>query len=429
MNINLIGYKYNVDFVNEVIRKNFKELTVHKIYIEDRHNLEDIKLYIKQNHAKYDAIIFTEKNIYTMLNSSIHSKKPWLYLENNEDNLKTALLKADFNIDVLSIDSYNASTVEKLYTAIEHNYAMVFISDINELSENYNEKLLDFHIKHHKLYHTSALTSVEYVYDKLVKENIPAILINLSESLVINSIYSLLEKIKYESISVNQIAVIAIEKDVSSSYDLYNDNEYAAILEKTKLTEEILKFAFHIQAAVTEYEKSYFLFTTRKILEFETNNLRDLRSIEKIIKHIDHTINIGIGFGTTAREAKANSVIGKNKGLSMEGNQLFIVRKKDSIQRIKFNDVKKEEFNEEYQSIAEKTGISINNIYKLRYIMDIYKKDTFTSVELSKEFSNSTRSMNRIIEKLIRNNYAKVIGKRIINDVGRPSRVIKILIK
>ena len=81
-----------------------------------------------------------------------------------------------------------------------------------------------------------------------------------------------------------------------------------------------------------------------------------------------------------------------------------------------------------FKSISEASGISVNNIYQIKCIMDVYKKDTFTSLELSEEFGNSLRSMNRIIEKLELAGYVEVIGKRVIGKAGRPSRVLKFLI-
>jgi predicted transcriptional regulator len=140
---------------------------------------------------------------------------------------------------------------------------------------------------------------------------------------------------------------------------------------------------------------------------------------------------VGIGFGITAREAKSNAISGKNKAIKMGGNQCFIVYDKNNMERVtpleKQTDAQSSNtYN--FKSISEASGISVNNIYQLKSIMDIYKKDTFTSLELSKEFGNSLRSMNRMIEKLELAGYIEVTGKRIVGKAGRPSRVLKLKI-
>ena len=203
------------------------------------------------------------------------------------------------------------------------------------------------------------------------------------------------------------------------------------MLQKTKITEEVYKFAQSIQAAVVENTNGYMLFTTRKILASETNDLRELAILNSVTLRTNHTISIGIGFGMTAREAKSNAILGKNKSVKMGGNQCFIVHHKNKMDRVKPLEketdlIPKNDYN--FKGIAEASGLSVNHIYQLKSIMDIYKKDTFTSLELSKEFGNSLRSMNRMIEKLELAGYIDIVGKRVIGKAGRPSRVLRLLI-
>ena len=79
-----------------------------------------------------------------------------------------------------------------------------------------------------------------------------------------------------------------------------------------------------------------------------------------------------------------------------------------------------------FQEIAFATGISLNSIIKFQTIMDINKKDTFTPLELAKSYGVSLRSMNRLLEKLLDNNYARIIGYNMRNSAGRPSRIIRL---
>ncbi len=107
------------------------------------------------------------------------------------------------------------------------------------------------------------------------------------------------------------------------------------MLQKTRITEEVYKFAQRIQAAVVETEKNYLLFTTKQIVESETHHLRELPILRAIKKKTKNTVSVGIGFGITAREAKSSALIGKNKALKMGGDQCFVVYDRKHMERIK----------------------------------------------------------------------------------------------
>ena len=79
-----------------------------------------------------------------------------------------------------------------------------------------------------------------------------------------------------------------------------------------------------------------------------------------------------------------------------------------------------------FQEIAAAAGISLNSIIKIQTIMDINKTNTFTPLELAKAYGISLRSMNRLLEKLLDNNYARIIGYNMRNSAGRPSRIIRL---
>jgi DNA-binding MarR family transcriptional regulator len=65
-------------------------------------------------------------------------------------------------------------------------------------------------------------------------------------------------------------------------------------------------------------------------------------------------------------------------------------------------------------------------VFKLHCVTGQYGKDEFTIKELAPLFGVTTRTMNRIIEKFEANGYCKIIGKRVIGNSGRPSRIIQL---
>lgn len=435
--IGIVGHEDNIKKILEVINDHFKHIEGHPINMHNMSQVNTTINYIKEHVEDFKGIIFTGKFPYEIMNHKMHSHLPWVYLENDESQLQRILLEASLkhHMDVtnITIDSYDIDSVNKIYKGFGYspNEFTLYTSNISTLSDYLIKNLTDFHKNQHILSQTIAITGISMVYQMLQTQGIPSMLLTPNKTSIMNKIHTLLEKIKTETMIINQLVVISIENDLGNDYELYSENEYGIMLQKTKITEEVYKFAQSIQAAVVENEKSYLLFTTKKILEYETKNLRKLSILNAVKQKTNHTISVGIGFGITAREAKSNAITGKNKSIKMGGNQCFVVYDKNKMDRVtplEKNTDTKPTYVYNFKGISEASGISVNNIYQLKSIMDIYKKDTFTSLELSKEFGNSLRSMNRMIEKLELAGYIEIVGKRIVGKAGRPSRVLKIKI-
>ena len=436
--IGIVGHTDNIQRIQRVIDKSFPNIDGYAIKTNEMSHIQTTVTYLKEHINDFDGIIFTGKILYDIMNHNMHSQNPWVYIENDESQLQRILLEASLkhhmDITQISIDSYSEDTVISIYEDFGLSYGQysAYVSKLDIFSETLIDDLFRFH-KNNYLVHPSliSITGISSVYGMLQVHQIPSLLLTPNENSIKNRLYDLLEKIKLENLSISQIVVISIEIDVTNEYDLISENEYSIMLQKSKITEEVYKFTQRIQAAVIETEKNYLLFTTKQIVEYETKNLGELSILSSIKNKSNNTVSVGIGFGITAREAKANAVIGKNKALKMGGNQCFVVYDRNRMERITPFDKANSNISPldlSFKDVSEKSGVSINNIYQLKCIMDIYKKSTFTSLELSEEFGNSLRSMNRIIERLEQAGYIEMVGKKIVGKAGRPSRILKLLI-
>ena len=435
----IVGHPDNIKRVDSVIKDNFSNIESFSIEMIDMSQVQTTTHFLKEHIDDFDGVVFTGKILYDIMNHNMHSQNPWVYLENDDSQLQRALLKAllKYGQDItrISIDSYPEETVRQIYDDLEldKDLYQTWVSQINIFNESLMDDLYAFHASHSKTHANAlAITGVSNVHKMLKDKNIPCMLLTPNENAIKDTLHDLLDKIKYEDLTVSQIVVISMEIDTSDEYDIISENEYSLMLQKTRITEEVYKFAQRIQAAVVETEKNYLLFTTKQIVESETHHLRELPILRSIKKKTKNTVSVGIGFGITAREAKSSALIGKNKALKMGGDQCFVVYDRKHMERIKpldrVNNDSLPQMDMTFKEISEKSGVSVNNIYQLKCIMDIYKKDQFTSHELSNEFGNSLRSMNRIIEKLENAGYIHVTGKKIVGKAGRPSRILKLRI-
>ncbi|MEA1975413.1 MAG: hypothetical protein U9N10_07680 [Bacillota bacterium] len=440
LKLGIIGHSRSITIINNIIDEYFKDITYDNIKFENINEVPIVIQSIKYQEDNFDALLFTGIIPYNIINSSMISSIPWVYIPTNETQLLTALLKAslinNYDIKKLSIDSYDRNEINKIYKNIGYNRenTNIFIAKMNIYNNSFIKDLENFHLTNYTNNNVSCcITGLSSVYKSLVEKNIPCIKLDPTLDIIKQTIQHLELKRESKINEKSQTVVISITIDPINEFSLINENEYQILLEKTKVTQKIYLFAQKIQATVIEVGlKQYLLFCTKSILETETQNFQNLSILSDVSKNTSTTISIGIGYGITVREAKYNAQKGMKKAINSNGNKAFIVYNKKVIGPIVSTEKKLENdtqlfIDEKYNLIASDTNISINTIFKLHCIIDETKKKTFTSLELANHLNITPRSMNRIINKLESNNYSKIIGKKVISKAGRPSRIIKLL--
>lgn len=437
--IGVIGHIRNIKLIEETASTYYKDVEVIHFESSTLDQLDTTIGYLKSQLQHLDGLYYTGNIPYELVNHAIHTDLPSVYIEHDQSKLQRTLLEASvlnhYDLTRISIDSYSEANV---YTTFEEiglspKELDIHIAPLNLLNHQLLDDIYKFHRDRHHNEHTSfAITGISNVYEQLIDNNIPSLLIKPTTDAIKHTLSNLLLQITSVSNSESQIVVISIEIDIPSEYNLLLENEYQLLLQKNHVSEEIYRFTQRIQGAVVETgTHNYKIFSTRKHVEAETNNLQSLPILKRIKDNTSHTVSIGIGFGTTARQAKYNASSGLNKALKKGGNQAYIVSDQGTYGPI-HPDAREDSHSDAisdsvFQVISDATGISINNIYRIHCIKEQLKKDLFTSKELALEFGTSPRSMNRIIEKLEIGGYITVEGTKIINGSGRPTRILKLL--
>lgn len=436
--IGVIGHIRNIRLIEETASSYFKDVEVIHFESSTLDQLDSTIGYLESQLPYLDGLYYTGGIPYELVNKVLRTDLPSTYIEHDQSKLQRTLLEAlalyNYDLTRISIDSYTQSNVYRTYSEIGlvPEDQDIHIAPLNLLNHQLLEDIYNFHRDRHHNEHTSfAITGISAVYEKLCETDIPALLIRPTTDAIKHTLNNLLLQITSISNSESQIVVISIEIDIPSEYNLVLENEYQLLLEKNRVSEEVYRFTQRIQGTVVETgTHSYQIYSTRKHVESETDNLQSLPILKSIKDNTSHTVSIGIGFGITARQAKYNASNGLNKALKNEGNQAYIVSDGSSFGPIlpdKANQAEPDVISDSlFQVISDKTGISINNIYRIHCIKEQTKKILFTSRELADEFGTSPRSMNRIINKLESNGYISLEGTKIINGVGRPTRILKI---
>lgn len=432
--LGLIGHQRTMDITSQLIEQYYTHIKVTKIPMNTM-NTSEVVSWIKSNESGFDGMLFTGKIPYDLINTEMISKKPWVYIQHDASRLLSGLLEASlsqkYDITKISIDSYPEDEVYEIYKNINTEILDIQVSNNSIFHETFLEDIKAFHKQAFLQKGVSVcITGISTVYEYLTEHSIPCIALDPTKQSIEEALRYLESKKEFQNEKSSQIVVIAIERDLPNEHALIKENEYQLALESMKISEEIYHFSQRVQAAVVEKEiGKYLLFTTKYLLELETEELQKLNIITKQIVQRFGTLSIGIGYGQTAREAKYNANLGLIKAKKHGGNQAYKVENNQYIGPIRPSTAQNEPINHidgPFQRIASTAGISLNSVIKLQTIIDQQKSDTFTSDELAKLYGVSTRSMNRLLEKLLDTKYAQIVGCNIRTRAGRPSRIIKL---
>lgn len=445
MKLGIISHSNCINYIDNTI--NYLKFNNVEINHCEYNSYDQLLNLISSAQDEMDALLFAGENIYKFALSKVPSKIPWEFIDRNESSVLKAFLEATkkgYDITKISIDTCSPERYNYLLMA----YKDIGVSDSDlsiqtvENSISNNDFLSKSHVNriyntHERLYKEGAvsccLTYLENVYSKLIENNIPSIIFDFTIDAIDEKVKKLKLLNSYTISKNNQIVVLSMEIDSPHEKSIVNQDTYYLASEKIKVVEQVYIFAQKIKAAVIisdDFDR-FTLFSTRKYVENETNNYKQINFLESVTYNTSFSVSIGIGYGSNAMDAKKNASFGRKHAKKNGGDRAFVVYENDKILGPIFESKQTEEDREiidfKINEISMNSGLSKKCILKLMKLKNQYNLDVVTSNELANYYDSTLRGMNKIINKLEDSGYVKVVGKKRLNDVGRPSRLLKLL--
>ncbi|GAU78909.1 HTH domain-containing protein [Fusibacter sp. 3D3] len=437
LKIGIIGPQDSLNLIDQYLNDFFEEVKTFKIEFSIFEQIPNIIQYLHVQESNFDAVIFSSKISYDIVNHAMHSKNPWVYVDKNHNQLQRLLLKIAlekaYDPLYISVDCFNEKAIITAYSEVglTKKAYQFYAIEPDIFNPNFATEIRNFHLHHfydHKV--SVCITEFPSIFNALQSKGIPCVLSAPTLSDVHQAVQKLELKIRSRINESSQIVVLAIEIDQINEYSIINENDYQIMTEKIKVTEKIYLFAQKIQATVIEIgTRGYLLFSTKNILENETEKLQHIALLDDVSQNTTNTISVGIGYGITAREANYNANLGMLKSQKNGGNHCYAVNEGVYIGPI-LNTISAKtqvtlKIDEKFLKVSEATGISIDTLFRIQCYID-QQKNIFTPNELANYLEISKRSVDRILDKLEYCGYMYVVGKKSETGVGRPSRIIKI---
>jgi hypothetical protein len=423
-----------IDKVNTIIDNEFDQIKHTDIVYRE---YSEIACKLAHRQKDFDAVLFAGRTLYNYARKYIEPAVMWEYIPRHGSSLLITLLKAsqlNYDINRVSFDSYKKEVLYETYAElnVDSRDLSIYITPERPFEESYFSDVFMFHQKNYMEGKVSCCITALLDVERMLKEQgIPCVFIEPTINIIRETLVNLHLKYLARESQNSQIVVLAIDINTPEEYSLLNDNEYQFMLDRMKVSEQIYLFAQMIQAAVLEVgHYGYVLFATRNILEVETENFTRIDLFDNINKETLSSISLGIGYGQTVREARYNANQGMAASKKLGKNALCIIYGPNKkVGPVEYEGRKQPDENlidSKVLKVAEESGISVNSVFKLYGIVKRQKKDRFTAKELAVFFGVSPRSMNRILRKLEEAGYAKVVGKKVMSDAGRPSRIVRL---
>lgn len=386
---------------------------------------------------KVDAVLFSGKSPYKICETQMNQSVLMDYVPRHETTLYRVLLEITYllkrDICRLSVDTYDKKMMQKLYKEIhvELREDAVFFAEQRFMDSNYKDYVVEFHRKNYYEHHVCCcITGLEEAYREIKAEGIPVVLAVPSEDVVLQSLRNLQMRYIAKKNSENQIVVVAIKLNVPSEYSLLKEDEYSYLSQRIKIMDRLYHFNHRIDGVLVEQSKSEcMIFTTKKIIETETNQYKDFYLLDVLREVSAVPVYIGIGYGKTANESKYNAYESMKKMERSRQNSVYIVFENGEVMgplETGKGTRKQDSFDERFYRAATETGLSVNTIYKIFGGIVKEEKADFTSRELAAICGVSVRTMDRIILKLCDAGYCEVISEKLMHKSGRPSRILRL---
>lgn len=433
MKVALLAPIFIAGVTEKIIDEQMGYINLTTYIFEDFTEIEDN---VRKLQQSYDGIVFGGILSYFFVKNKVKEEIPWEYFPLHESCLLNALFQAQYfngKIKCISIDTYSISNLKEIY---EMNDMQLEDTDIKLLDldlenlETFNEKALEFHknnLKQNK--NTCIITALSKVHNTLNNQNIKNYMARPTENVIKDTFQKLFLRHTAKMNKNSQLVSISIQIDLPGEYSMISKNEYFYIKERNKLSEVIYEFGQKIEATVVENSFNIFLlFTTKEMIERETDNFQNVSILSHIDKNSLHKISMGIGYGNTASESRYNSNNAMIKAIEYEENTAFVIYEDEYIIGPIHSNKEYEESKIENKiiNISQKTDISVNKVLEIYNTLDKYKLKTFTTSELSRYCKMPQRTINRVLSKLEEFDYIEVVGKEFPKGSGRPKRVMKI---
>lgn len=439
--LGFVGTHVRMELIQNTVPRQFPELQI-EVYENERYDFnEEMARALLELKKRVDGVIFGGELQFKQFQKLFEPDMPCGFIEKDSVSLLNSLIslawqKAD--ITRVSVDNYSPSTVRKVFEDAGIPYNNIHILKRyypKRLEDNYFETLYQ---RHRKLFLEGTVdgciaTDIQ-VYDRLAADGISVAYSRPTTDNIVRTVTRMKQEcMERTQMEMGNLAVLALRITPKEEIFYQSQREYLESHEKLKAAEELFHFAKDARAAVIQQsDEAFIVLMNRKDLMIYSNSLESLPFLHLIQDNSACNVSLGIGFGYTPGEARANAGLALKKAGLREESCTYIAHNINSITGpVNFvrPPIKKvEEEQEQFHELVKRTGISAVKLQQLMLLVEQTKKSLFTTAELAEHLHISLRSASRLLVSLEEKGLACLSGHTDTGTAGRPGNVYRIFV-
>ena len=399
-------------------------------YLVPQKNQDIINLF-KANYNLVDAFIFSGPALYNYLLKNVaHFDKPCYVIYDDVANIYKEILKIFmFNNKLESNRVYidfEASgshlELDKLFPEEKTPYLYPWnVEDPESIAMTVLEN-------HKRLWREGkidlSITKFGMLINDFEKEGIKYHFVYPSEKYLSNLFLNVISEIKLKKLNNNKISSIYICPDIIYSQTINNVEKDILILNIQKELFQLVNDE-NIEFIIQKKDKAVEVFATIEEITLLTNNFSTCR-LQKILKgHLNTTFTIGYGCGRNLTQANLNSQNAYSLAKGSGGDCSFVVEEDLTVigplteNTDSVTVYKPDPFIDE---LSKKINISKSYMLKIISYTKKISSNKLTSKELSETLGIAIRSANRVLNRLVENNFATESYENNKSTKGRPTK-------
>ena len=413
-----IGILGPMDSIERILGCAQQEETGAELIPLEAYGLQESDTIWHARKGEVDGVLCTGPSVFDHLKTE-GSQLPVLFVPHNEDELFQQMATHELRgYSCVSIDLLEQEVVDRCLSELQ-----IQGRSLPHKHGRSQEEYLEFHVQNVKRNkNTLVLTTFTPIFEFFKKQGIPVYRMYQAETTIKSKLRELEMMVRAYKLDCSKIAVQLIclgEEDERMT-------QASALEKRLSLEQRLLPYIHSVEGAFFSYGRNeYIIFSTKGLL----TRHEALTRFCQILTTSPYPIFSGIGIGETASLAEINANRAIAHSVHKKEPALFVMGENNNLSgpvtpfgaaAFSVNGHKWEE------EVADRAKLGLSTIKRLRSLMDMTQKDTFTAEELAQILNLSKRSARRILKQLTDAGYAVLLTKEISPGAGRPQNVVRI---
>ncbi|CAG7596089.1 hypothetical protein PAESOLCIP111_00068 [Paenibacillus solanacearum] len=377
-----------------------------------------------------EALLFSEPDAYRSAQQLIAMSVPSGCVALSGTSFLRALYKAErkFAGTGLSVDTVAKRQAEQLWTELGEYSRPLYCCDEDVMADP--AEVVDFHRCLLAQGHTGiALTGMRHVADELSRIGVPSEWIAPAGQDVAVSLSHLVSAAGMQSqssqivIGIVRLSPAACEPEPSAA---------GAKERERDIRRTLASFAESLEGEFTQLNSQEYMFVTlRRQFEHVTHGCRKIPLAKEVERLFGLSLNIGVGFGSTARHAGAHARMALARSLQAGSGTGFIVREDRGVMGpLEMTEPPKLDLTlipPDRLRRAERAGMSAAYLSKL--MVDVIRsgETRYTADELAELLGVTLRTAHRLLVLWMDDKMATIVGEQRPAGKGRPKQIFNLV--